>query len=159
MVATANWCQQFGQYPIAGLVTGITGDNEYTVGCIVGFEQKEVATSKLDQCPGGRQQSPACLEQVNFACNELGYDRGFYLGYGSSANTYAVACDYGALSSASVPGCDGIADTSPVPVTCAQALSDVCGEGKGGMIQARAQWNLSTYTCVDLSLTGNARQF
>jgi hypothetical protein len=46
-----------------------------------------------------------------------------------------------------------------VPVTCAQALSDLCGEGQGGMIQARAQSNQVSYTCVDLSLTGHARQF
>lgn len=159
MVATANWCRQFGHDPIAGLVTGITGDNEYTVGCIVGFERQDVSTSKLDQCPGGRQQSPSCLEQVNAACNELGYDRGFYLGLGSAANTYALACDQGTLTTASVPGCDGIADTSPTPITCSQALSERCGVGKGGIIQARAEWNQVTYTCVDLSLTGNARQF
>jgi cysteine-rich repeat protein len=102
MVATANWCKQFGHDPIAGLVTGISADNEYTVGCIVGFEQKDVATSKLDQCPGGRQQSPSCLEQINTACTELGYGRGFYLGLGSNLNTYALACDYGTPSTASV---------------------------------------------------------
>lgn len=159
MVATASWCNQFGHYPIAGLVTGKLADNEYTVGCIVGFQRKEVSTSKLDQCPGGRQQSPSCLGQVNAACNELGYDRGFYLGVGSAANTYAVACDYGAPVTASVPGCNGIADTNPVPVSCSGALRDTCGEGKGGLVQGRAQSNQVTYTCVDLSLTGSVRQF
>ncbi len=158
MVATANWCAQYGNTPIAGMVTGVKGDNEYTVGCIVGFQRREVPTSQLDQCPGGRQQSPACLDQIHAACVGLGFDRGFYLGTGSGG-TYAVACDAGTTATEGIAGCNGIADTSPVPVTCAQALSAKCGSGKGGMIQARAASDRVTYTCIDLSLTGSVRQF
>jgi cysteine-rich repeat protein len=157
MVATDNWCQQYNNNPIAGMVTGEKADNEYYVGCINGFTQKEYPTSQLDQCPGGRQQSPSCLEQINNACESLGYSQGFYLGNGSSGN-FAIACGSGAVSSASVQGCNGIADTSPVPVACAQALATKCGNNKGGMIQARAQSNQVTYTCIDLSLTGTVRQ-
>jgi cysteine-rich repeat protein len=159
MVATANWCAQYNHDPIAGMVTGVVADNEYSVGCIIGFEANEAPIAQLDQCPGGRQQSPACLEQVHMACVDRGYSRGFYLGLGWSGNTYAIACDSGSTTSESVPGCNGISDTSPVPVTCAQELSTKCGENRGGMIQARAQSDWVTYTCIDLSLTGTARQF
>ncbi len=158
MVAAANWCQQYDNDPIAGMVTGKKADNEYYVGCITGFTQKEYSTSQLDQCQPGRQQSPACLEQINNACETLGYTRGFYLGTGSSGN-YAIACGAGAVSTASISGCNGIADTNPVPVTCAQALASKCGNNKGGMIQARAASNQVTYTCIDLTLTGTVRQF
>lgn len=50
-----------------------------------------------------------------------------------------------------MPGCNGIADTNPVPIACAKALADKCGSGKGGMIQALAQTNQVKYTCVDSS--------
>ncbi len=161
MVATANWCAQYGHSPIAGMVTGVKedADDQYTVGCIIGFERNVVPTSQLDQCPGGRQQSPACLDQINTACVDLGYARGFYLGLGSAPDTYAVACDDGTTKTESVPGCNGIEDTNPVPVTCADALSAKCGNNKGGMIQTRAQSDEVTYTCIDLSLTGSVRQF
>jgi hypothetical protein len=56
-----------------------------------------------------------------------------------------------------VPNCNGIAEGSPVPVACSAALADKCGNSKGGMIQARAQSNQVTYSCVDLNLTGSAR--
>lgn len=157
MVATANWCGQYGEDPIAGMVTG-GADNEYTVGCIDGFERHEVPQSQLDQCPGGRQQSPNCLGQINEACRELGADRGFYLGTGSSG-TYAVACDVGSTFTESISDCNGISGIEPVPVSCAQALSNRCGDEQGGMIQAPAESNEVTFTCIDLTLTGEARQF
>jgi cysteine-rich repeat protein len=158
MVAVANWCKQFGNNAIAGMVTGQNEDNEYSVGCITGFSRQEVPTASLDdQCGGGRQQSPSCLAQVNTACVDLGFTQGFYLGNGSTGNT-AVACGMGAVRPAeSVTGCNGIADTSPVPVACAKALATKCGNNKGGMITALAQASQVTYTCVDLTLTGTAR--
>jgi cysteine-rich repeat protein len=158
MVAVANWCKQFGNSSIAGMVTGQNADNEYTVGCITGFTRQEVPTASLDdQCGGGRQQSPACLEQIDAACNDLGYTQGFFLGNGSTGNT-AIACGTGTRrTTESVTGCNGIADTSPVPVACAKALATKCGAGKAGMIAARAQPSQVTYTCLDLTLTGTAR--
>lgn len=158
MVAVANWCHQYNHNPIAGMVTGKKAENEYTVGCILGFQRLEFSTNQLDQCQPGRQQSPACLEQISDSCRSSGFTRGFYLGTGSSG-TFAVACDGGTTTTESISGCNGISDTSPVPVTCAQALATKCGNGKGGMIQARAQSNAVTYTCIDLTLTGIARQF
>lgn len=158
MVATANWCKQYNNSPIAGMVTGKKADNEYTVGCIGGFDRKEVSTSQLSQCQPGRQQSPACLEQIETACGALGYGRGFYLGTGSSGN-FAIACGDGVLKTESVPSCNGISDTNPVPVGCAQALTAKCGQNQGGMLQARAQNTQVTYTCIDLTLTGTVRQF
>src|SRR5690606_18755733 len=119
----------------------------------------EVDVSLLDQCPPGRQQSPACLEQINVACRDLGYSRGFYLGSGGSSGTYDVACDSGSTRTESISGCNGIQDTQPVPVACAQALATRCGQDQGGMIQARAESNQVTYTCIELSLTGSVRQF
>jgi hypothetical protein len=140
------------------MVTGKKADNEYYVGCITGFERKEASTSQLDQCQPGRQQSPSCLEQIRNACDSLGYERGFYLGTGSSG-TFAIACGHGDLDAASVAGCNGISDTNPVPVACAQALTAKCGNEQGGMLQARAASNQVTYTCIDLTLTGTVRQF
>src|SRR5690606_33603419 len=118
MVAADKWCQQYNHDPIAGLITGRKADNEYYVGCISGFTQKEYASSSLNQCQPGRQQSPACLEQINGACRTLGYARGFYLGSGSSGN-YTIACASGSVVTASIQNCNGISDTSPVPVACA----------------------------------------
>lgn len=158
MVAVDNWCRQYNNDPIAGMVTGKIADNHYSVGCINGFTNKEAPTSQLDQCQPGRQQSPSCLEQIKNACVGMGYARGFYLGNGSSGN-FAIACDNGSLKTESVTNCNGIADTSFVPVACSQALASKCGSNKGGMIQARAQSNQVTYTCIDLTLTGSARQF
>ncbi len=158
MVATANWCKQYNNSPIAGMVTGKEADNEYTVGCIGGFAREEASTSQLSQCQPGRQQSPACLDQVETACSGLGYSQGFYLGTGSSGN-YAIACGSGALKTENVPGCNGISDTSPVPVGCAQALAAKCGKNKGGMLQALAQTSQVTYACIELTLTGTVRQF
>jgi cysteine-rich repeat protein len=159
MVAAAKWCEQYGKDPIAGMILGELADNEYKVGCIDDFTREEVSTSQLDQCPGGRQQSPACLEQVYDACDALGYSQGFYLGTGSSGN-YALACGTGTTRiTKSVAGCNGVSDTSPVPVECAGALASQCGNGRGGMLQARAESNQVTYTCVDLTLTGSVRQF
>ncbi|HET9932084.1 MAG TPA: DUF4215 domain-containing protein, partial [Polyangiaceae bacterium] len=159
MVAVANWCKQFDNSPLAGMVTGQKGDNEYSVGCINGFKREEVPTSSLnDKCGGGRQQSPACLDQAAAACQRKGYTQGFYLGAGSAADSTALACGMGAKRGPeSVQACNGIADTSPVPVDCAKALADKCGSGKGGMIQALAQKTQVTYTCIDLNLTGSAR--
>jgi len=159
MVAVANWCKQYNNTPLAGMVTGKIADNEYSVGCINNFKKEEVATSSLnDKCGGGHQQSPACLEQANAACVKKSYTQGFYLGAGSSTDTTALACGMGAKKGPeSVSGCNGIADTDPVPVDCAKALADKCGAGKGGMLQALAQKTQVTYTCVDLTLTGSAR--
>jgi cysteine-rich repeat protein len=160
MVAVANWCKQYSNTPIAGMVTGKKADNEYTVGCVTGFQRQDVANSLLsDQCGGGHQQSPSCLDKVSFACRGLGFTQGFYIGNGSSSDTTAVACGSGAVQNPeSISACNGIGATNPVPVECAQALAAKCGNGKGGMLQALAQSNQVTYTCIDLSLTGSARQ-
>jgi cysteine-rich repeat protein len=159
MAAVANWCKQYGNSTLAGMVTGQTADNEYTVGCVSGFTRQEVDTTLLQgQCPGGRQQSPGCLEQADAACQALGYTQGFYLGNGSSAGTTALACGNGTRTfTDNVPGCNGIGATDPVPVACAKALAAKCGNGRGGMMQLRAQTNQVTYTCVDLTLTGSVR--
>jgi hypothetical protein len=159
MGAAANWCKQYGNSTIAGMVTGQIADNEYTVGCVSGFTRQEVDTSLLQgQCPGGRQQSPGCLEQADAACQAIGYTQGFYLGNGSSAGTTALACGNGTRTfTDNVPGCNGIGATDPVPVACAKALAAKCGAGRGGMMQLRAQTNQVTYTCVDLTLTGSVR--
>lgn len=159
MVAVANWCKQYNVNPVAGMVTGQLADNLYSVGCVSGFSQRDVSTSVLDDCQPGQQQSPACLEQVNDACQSLGFGRGFYLGTGASSNTFALACDAGTTSTKSISGCNGISNSSPVPVGCAKALATECGSNRGGMLQARAQSSQVTFTCIDLSLTGTARQF
>jgi cysteine-rich repeat protein len=160
MAAVTNWCKQFNNNPVAGMVTGQKADNEYTVGCIHGLTRRDVSTSLLENlCGGGVQQSPACREKTDAACRALGaYKIGFYLGAGATAGTTAVACGAGTRTATeSVPGCNGIADGSPVPVACVKALADKCGSGKAGLIQTRVQSNQVTYTCVELSLTGTAR--
>jgi hypothetical protein len=160
MVAVSNWCKQFNNDPVAGMVTGQTADNEYTVGCINGLQRYEVSNSLLDnKCGSGVQQSPACRENTTAACATLGaYKLGFYLGPGSSSSATAVACGAGTKTNTeSVPSCNGIADGSPVPIACVKALADKCGSGKAGLIQARAQANQVSYTCVELNLTGTAR--
>jgi hypothetical protein len=142
------------------MVTGQVADNEYRVGCISGLKRQEVSTSLLaDKCGSGRQQSPACLENALAACQGLGaYKVGFYVGAGAAAGTTALACGAGTKTATeSVAACNGIAESSPVPVACANALADKCGSGKAGMIQARAQTNQVTYTCVETNLTGTAR--
>jgi len=160
MVAVTNWCKQFNNSPVAGMVSGQNADNEYRVGCVNGLKRQEVDSSLLDdKCGSGRQQSPACLAAANAACRDLGaYKIGFYVGAGSASGTTALACGAGTKTATeSVPNCNGIADTSPVPVACAGALADKCGSGKAGMIQALAQPNQVSYTCVELNLTGTAR--
>lgn len=160
MVAVANWCKQYDNSPVAGMVTGQQADNEYRVGCINGPKRFDVSSSLLeDKCGPGRQQSPACLEKAAAACRTLGdYRLGFYVGVGASSGTTALGCGAGTRSATeSVPSCNGIAESNPVPVACASALAAKCGTGKGGMIQARAQTNQVTYTCVELNLTGSAR--
>lgn len=160
MAAVTNWCKQFNESPVAGMVTGQKADNEYSVGCVDGLTRKDVSNSLLEnQCAPGRQQSPACLERAEAACRGLGeYKLGFYLGAGAMAGTTALACGAGTRTTTeSVPDCNGISESSPVPVACAKALAQKCGGGKAGMIQARAQQNQVTYTCVALSLTGTVR--
>ncbi len=160
MVAVANWCRQYNNSPVAGMVTGQQADNEYRVGCINGVQRFDVSSSLLeDKCGPGRQQSPACLEKAAAACRTLGdYKLGFYVGAGKSSGTTALGCGAGTKTATeSVPNCNGIAESNPVPVACANALAAKCGSGKGGMIQARAQTNQVTYTCVELNLTGTAR--
>ncbi len=160
MVGVTNWCQQFNNNPVAGMVTGQIADNEYSVGCITGVTRVEVSSSLLqNNCGSGKQQSPACLEKTAAACRGLGaYGIGFYVGTGAQSDTTALACGAGTRSATeSVPGCNGIADSNPVPVECAKALAEKCGSARGGMIQARAQANQVTYSCVDLTLTGTAR--
>jgi cysteine-rich repeat protein len=160
MTAVTNWCKQFNNSPVAGMVTGQKADNEYRVGCISGLKRHDVGSSLLeDKCAPGRQQSPACLERAEAACHALGsYKLGFYLGPGAAAGTTALACGAGTKTATeSVPTCNGIVESNPVPVACANALAEKCGSGKAGMIQARAQANQVSYTCVELSLTGSAR--
>jgi cysteine-rich repeat protein len=160
MVAVTNWCKQFNNNPVAGMVTGQKADNEYSVGCITGVKRVEVNSSLLDnKCEPGKQQSPACLERARAACRGLGTAGiGFYVGVGANSNMTALACGAGTKTATeSVPGCNGIADTNPVTVECAKALAAKCGSGQGGMIQDHPQSNQVTYTCVDLTLTGTAR--
>ncbi|HYQ47389.1 MAG TPA: DUF4215 domain-containing protein [Polyangiaceae bacterium] len=160
MVAVSNWCKQYNNSPVAGMVTGQNADNEYRVGCITGVTRYDVNSSLLeDKCGPGRQQSPACLEKAAAACRGLGaYKIGFYVGVGAATGTFALACGAGTKTGTeSVPNCNGIAESNPVPVTCASALAEKCGSSKAGMIQASAQANQVTYTCVDLNLTGTVR--
>jgi cysteine-rich repeat protein len=160
MVAVASWCKQYGNSPVAGMVTGQNADNEYRVGCINGLKRADVDNSLLGgKCSPGRQQSPACLEVARAACSSLGnYTVGFYIGGGATSGTTALACGAGTKTATeSVSGCNGISESNPVPVACASALAEKCGNGKAGMIQARAQTSQVTYTCVELSLTGTAR--
>jgi len=160
MVAVTNWCKQFNNSPVAGMVSGQIADNEYRVGCINGLKRSDVASSLLeDKCGSGRQQSPACLEKAQAACLTLGaYKVGFYLGSGATTGTTALACGAGTkTASESVTACNGISESAPVPIECANALAEKCGSGKAGMIQARAQTNQVSYTCVELNLTGSAR--
>ena len=93
------------------------------------------------------------------ACRSLGaYQIGFYVGVGATSGTFALACGAGTKTATeNVPNCNGIAEGNPVPITCASALAEKCGNSKAGMIQARAQTNQVTYTCVDLNLMGTAR--
>jgi|GEM_PF-2272162 len=160
MVAVTNWCKQYNNSPEAGMVTGQNADNEYRVGCITGVKRYDANSSLFDnKCGPGQQQSPACLEKMAAACSSLGaYKIGFYLGVGATSGTFAIACGAGTKTATeNVPNCNGIAEGNPVPVACSAALADKCGNSKGGMIQARAQSNQVTYTCVDLNLTGSAR--
>jgi len=160
MVAVSNWCKQFNNNPVAGMVTGQNADNEYTVGCINGLQRYEINSSLLEsKCGSGIQQSPACREKTTAACVALGaYKIGFFLGAGSTASTTAVACGAGTKTNTeSVPSCNGVADGSAVPVECIKALAAKCGSGKAGLIQTRAQATQVSYTCVELSLSGTAR--
>ena len=84
MAAVANWCKQYGNSTLAGMVTGQTADNEYTVGCVSGFCQAATCSP-----PAG---PPTCADQGLTDCNGVCVD---LLTDASNCGACGVVCPQG----------------------------------------------------------------